>query len=131
MPFLDVFDEVPTNPKVSGDIKDAHVTAQLQGVAFEGVSVGPSGISETEFGLAGYSTCVAAEALDGELEIHRLAPNGQTAEQSSLLPTVNDISRPAERTSQAFRFVGNPEGSLATLEKGSDMVVATETPSVV
>jgi hypothetical protein len=131
MPLLDVFDEVPADLKVSGDIPDAHVAAQLQSITLEGVGVGPARISEAELHLAGNTTLVAAEALDGEFEIHRFAPDGQTPELSDLLATVDDILRPAERTPQVFWLVGDPEGDLAVSEKGSDMAVATQPPPMV
>lgn len=80
----------------------------------------------TAIGLAGHPAGVAAEALDGKLEIHRLAPDGRAAELSGLLATVDDVHGTAERTPQAFRFVGDPEGGLAAMKKGPDMALATE-----
>ena len=50
---------------------------------------------------------------------------------SGLLAAVDDVHGTAERTPQAFRFVGDPEDDLATLEKSPDMAVATESPSMV
>ena len=65
MPFLNVFNHVPADVQMLGDVLDRHQPGQFQHIAFEGACEGTAGIGKRDFDLPDGTAIAASDAGQG------------------------------------------------------------------
>ena len=131
MPLLDVLDDVPTDAEVPGHILDGRELGQLQGIALEGVRVGPPRIGERNLDLPGVLAAEADDARHLDQQVGRLQADGNGLQETLLVSLAMDRRRTAIRAAVAFPGLLDGEAHPALEKLGSTILVATKTERVV
>jgi hypothetical protein len=122
--FLNVLDHVPADVKVEGNVFDRHVPEQVQGIAFPGVGVAETRVSESEFYLSSDMTVVALDTWDSEEQVNPLGTDWYQAKQSRLAAVGGDIRRVTNGTTKGCSILLDGEQDSALEVVGPGMVVA-------
>lgn len=71
--FLNFFHDIPTDSKMTSHIQNAHISGQMQGLAFKGLRVGPTLLRKAYIRLANNATSTTFDALSLQFNKHRFA----------------------------------------------------------
>ena len=113
--LLDVLDDVPADAQVAGHVEDGHAPRQFQGVALEGLGVGPPRVGEGDLDLADHATGLAGDAWDREDDGGGAAADGQRSEPPLDLTSGPDVARAAGFAPEGLGFLADGEDHLAAL----------------
>jgi hypothetical protein len=129
--FLDVFDYIPTDSQMSGDIQNRHVPTQLQRISLKGLGVSEARICKTQMDLPDQIAGPAPDTLDGQSNPDRLKANGQGAKPTLNRAFKDYMTGSANRTSQILSFLTDCKDHFAALIASTNIFIAMNTETMI
>jgi len=128
---LDLFDCIPADPQVSGNIEDGYMFRQFNDIPLKITSMGAPSVGKAKFDLAYDTARSTKDSWDPEFEIHLFSPDRQGMEPSKDASLAYDLNAFATGASQRSWFLLNTENKGALLIFSSGVAITVNAESMV
>src|SRR5208283_3679994 len=126
VPFLDLFDRMPTDSQMTSHMRHGHVLRQLQDVSLKPLRASAIRLGKPDLYLPSDPAGQAEHSLDGELDNRRSQTNGKGHEPAKHSPFLHDLPTPTSRTLKGTGVLTNSKDGPSFLETSVNMM---HTPS--
>jgi len=130
-PLLNILDDVPTDTQMAGHILNGHTPGQFQSITFKGFSVASTGVGKPYVDLSDQSANQAVNSLNGKQNPNRLQPYRYRSETTPNLPPTDHSPGTASGSSHFFRVLAYVEKHRSIFILGADILISSDTESVI
>ena len=131
MAFLDVFDHIPTDVKMAGNILDGHVFAKLQGITLKRSGVTVPGIGKLKADLPDQLAGGTPYPLDRQNDPYGFIANRKAAKPAFNFSSTNHLPAVANGASNMVRFHFHGKEYLTIEVISTKVTIATKAESMV
>ena len=131
VPFLNIFNEVPTDAQMLGYVFDGHVPGQPQGIAGKasGVTASPEG--KTDLHLAQDAAEQTPDSWHQQFKPNGLVAYGKCAKAAHYLAPALNLMGAAFRTAQGEAVLANPKMDSPIMILGMNMLVSPNAEAMI
>jgi hypothetical protein len=131
IPLLNILDDIPAHPKMTGHILDGHMPQQFPGISLIALRIASSILSEPKPNLANHTARHTPAPLHGQQEPNWFQAYGRTPEKPLHMSTTDRIRRTTAKASQFVATFANLENDSTALIISTNMLIASKAKSVV